>query len=93
LSPIPQSFELYQNFPNPFNPSTTIRFSIKAYSNVKISISDILGRNVSLLVNSNMDTGVYEVNWKATNFSSGVYFYTLYINNKLVSVKKLLLTK
>jgi hypothetical protein len=89
----PENFELYQNYPNPFNPTTTIKFSVKEPSIVKITITDILGQKITDLTNEEMNPGTYEIQWNAGSYSSGVYFYSLYINNKIVSAKKLLLAK
>jgi len=89
----PASFELYQNYPNPFNPITRIRFAIKTKSHIKLTITDLLGRSITDLANKEVNAGMYEAEWNASYYSSGVYFYTLYINNKAVAVKKLLFTK
>lgn len=85
-------FNLQQNYPNPFNPSTTIKFSIPASGFVTLKIYDILGKEVSTLVNENKTSGVYQVSFNAAGLSSGVYFYELKMEN-FVSVKKLILTK
>jgi hypothetical protein len=79
---VPTSFELYQNFPNPFNPTTKIRFTIPsagAYGNIpfRLVIYDVLGREVTTLVNEQLKPGSYEVEWNASNYPSGVYFYKL----------------
>ncbi len=70
-------FKLYQNFPNPFNPSTRISFSLYAKSNVKLSILDILGREIRVLLNGNLQNGDYSFDYHADNISSGVYFYKI----------------
>jgi hypothetical protein len=83
---VPNEFFLYQNYPNPFNPTTKIKFDIPItpLSNgvgeglgVRIVIYDILGREVSTLVNEKLLPGSYEVKWDGTNYSSGIYFYKL----------------
>ncbi len=89
---IPVSYNLEQNYPNPFNPATVIKFSIPEASNVKIIISDILGREVTTLVNDNLNAGSYSVNFDAGKISSGVYFYTL-MTDKFKQSKKMLLMK
>jgi len=76
-SVIPKTFELNQNFPNPFNPETRIKFGLPNSGNVKISVYDVVGKQVEELVNSNFNAGTYEVTWNASNYSSGVYFYRL----------------
>ena len=75
---VPNSFKLYQNYPNPFNPSTNIRFAITKYSEVRISIFDLLGREI-LNGNSNesLKPGIYEYLFTGENLSSGVYIYRL----------------
>lgn len=89
---IPQKFALYQNYPNPFNPSTQIKFDIPVNSRVKISIFDILGREVDVLVNGDMIPGIYNADWNATNFASGVYFYRIDAGN-YSDVRKMILLK
>jgi hypothetical protein len=74
---LPGSFMLYNNYPNPFNPSTTIRYELPKSSMVRLSVYDILGREVSVLVNEKKNAGSYEVRFDATGWSSGVYFYRL----------------
>ncbi len=86
-SEIPQHFALYQNYPNPFNPVTKIRFSIPLLRGVAegrgvlLKIYDILGKEIALLVNEELKPGTYEIEWDASNFSSGVYFYSLITEN------------
>src|SRR5204862_573609 len=74
---IPRHFSLEENYPNPFNPSTTIRYSLPTDSYVKLSIYNMLGQEISTLVNQRKGAGVYTVSWDASNVSSGVYFYRL----------------
>jgi choice-of-anchor B domain-containing protein len=73
----PTSFSLYQNFPNPFNPSTTIKFSLPKNTFVNIKVYDITGKKVAQLVDDYKTAGEYEVNYDASALASGVYFYTL----------------
>lgn len=94
---IPGRFELFQNYPNPFNPSTTIRFDIPASSiygsgNVKLVIFDAIGKEVGALVDENLSPGSYEVNWNASGYPSGVYFYRLEAGD-FSAIKKLILVK
>ncbi len=89
---IPTDYSLSQNFPNPFNPETTIKFSLPQRSNVKLEIYDALGRVVSTLVNGELDAGSYKYNWNAAGFASGVYLYRITANN-FSSSKKLMLVK
>lgn len=79
-SEIPSQFSLFQNYPNPFNPSTKIKFQIPQTGLValtSLSVYDILGREVAILVNQQLRPGTYEVNWEASSFPSGVYFYSI----------------
>ena len=89
----PRSFELFQNYPNPFNSSTTIRFSIHKKSNVKISITNILGQHLADIVNRDVNPGDYRVRWNAEGYATGVYFYTLFVNEEAVLTKRLLHAK
>jgi len=76
-STVPISYRLEQNFPNPFNPLTTIRYSVAKASPVRIEIYDILGKKAATLVNLFQSAGEYEVSWNAGGFPSGVYFYRI----------------
>jgi hypothetical protein len=71
------TFQLKQNFPNPFNPTTIISYQVSAVSMVTLVIYDVLGREVSTLVNGEVQPGVHSVKWDATSLSSGVYLYRL----------------
>lgn len=73
----PVTFELEQNFPNPFNPSTIIHFSLQKASNVRLTIYNVLGQKIATLVDSHMEAGAHNVKFDATGFASGVYFYRL----------------
>jgi hypothetical protein len=74
---LPSTFRLRQNYPNPFNPSTTIKFELPKSSVVRLSVYDLLGREVSVLVNERTDAGVYEVKFDGSALASGVYFYRM----------------
>ncbi|MDP2883408.1 MAG: alpha/beta hydrolase-fold protein [Ignavibacteria bacterium] len=74
---IPDAIELFQNYPNPFNPTTTIRYQLSVISGVKLSVFDILGREVALLVQEQKEAGHYSVQWNASVLASGLYFYQL----------------
>ena len=78
--------------PNPFNPTTAISFQLSAISDVKLSIYDMNGKIVATLINDNKSAGYYEVNWDASNFSSGIYFYRLQAG-EFVDTKKMILMK
>jgi photosystem II stability/assembly factor-like uncharacterized protein len=88
----PEQFTLSQNYPNPFNPSTTIRFQVPNSSFVNLKVYDILGNEVATLVNEERPTGSYEVNFKASNLSSGVYIYKIQAGS-FVETKKMIVLK
>ncbi|MBL7128653.1 MAG: T9SS type A sorting domain-containing protein [Ignavibacteria bacterium] len=89
---IPDKFELYQNYPNPFNSNTIIRFDIHKSSHSKLIVYNILGEEITILVNEKLNAGSYEVDWDASDYPSGVYFYKL-IAGDFVDVKKMVLLK
>lgn len=72
---------LNQNFPNPFNPSTTVSFTLLSESPVKLAVYDIAGREVDVILNQNLMAGSHSYSWNAGNFSSGVYFLRLVSGN------------
>lgn len=76
-SVIPDKFFVTPNYPNPFNPETKIKFGLPANADVRISVYDLLGREVDVVVNSKLDAGEYLASWNAVNFSSGIYFYRI----------------
>ena len=88
----PLTYDLSQNYPNPFNPSTTIKFQIPNAGNVTLKVFDILGREVTTLVDEFKNEGRYEVNFNAGKLASGVYIYTIKSNDFTAS-KKLMLVK
>lgn len=91
-SEIPQKFELSQNYPNPFNPLTNIGFSVPVNSFVTLKIFDILGREVAILINNQMQAGKYEYKFNADNLKSGVYFYS-FTAKGFSDTKKLVIVK
>jgi len=88
----PVSYQLYQNFPNPFNPQTDISFSIAADSKVTIDVFNSLGQLVNRLVNADYQAGTYTASFDGTNLSSGVYFYRITAGS-FVEEKKMVLVK
>ena len=88
----PYSFILAQNYPNPFNPSTTIKYSIPSSNVVTLKVFDVLGNEVTTLINGFQNIGSYEVNFDASKLSSGTYFYQLKAG-EFSDTKKLLLLK
>ena len=104
-SVIPKSFQLFQNYQNPFNPETKIRFDIQplnpplskggrglALRGVSLKIYDITGREITTLVNESLQPGNYEITFDGSNLSSGINFYKL-IAGDFISIKKMLLIK
>ena len=102
-SGVPTAYALQQNYPNPFNPTTTIRYALPYQSSVTLRVFDVVGREVSTLVNGVMSAGYHEVNWNSTNsqgsiLSSGMYFYRLEARpsdggEAFVQLKKMMLLK
>lgn len=91
-SEIPTVFKLYNNYPNPFNPSTSIKYDVPKNTFVNLSVYDILGRLVTNLVNQDMTAGRYDVVWDAKNYASGTYIYKLEAGD-FSDVKKMILVK
>lgn len=91
-SEIPETYKLYSNFPNPFNPSTLIKFDIPKQSFTKLVVYDLLGREVAVLLNEQLNAGRYETTFDASQFSSGMYFYKLETES-FIDVKKMVLIK
>ncbi len=89
---IPEKYELFDAYPNPFNPTTTLRYSLPKRSYVKLVVFDILGRDVETIFEGKKDRGLYQVQFNANNLNSGVYFYRLFTSD-VVLVKKLILIK
>lgn len=93
IDDLPKKFGLSQNYPNPFNPSTTISYALPKASVVSIDVFNILGRKVGSLVNQRKAAGNHTVLFQAGNLSSGVYFYTLRIEGKILKSQRMLLIK
>jgi hypothetical protein len=85
-------FNLEQNYPNPFNPSTTIKFSVATNEFVTLKVYDVLGNEVTTLVNEQRAPGTYEVRFDAGSLASGMYVYKLQAGN-FTQTRKLLLMK
>ena len=84
-------FNLNQNFPNPFNPSTVISYSLPVSSEVTLSVYNMLGELIATLVNSYQEAGFYSINFNATGISTGVYFYKMQAQNFIMTNKMLFL--
>ena len=97
VTEIPKQFTLYQNFPNPFNPVTTLRYDLPEDAMVNITIYDMMGRVVNNLVSSQQTAGYRSIRWNATNnagqpVSAGLYLYTIKAGN-FSQTKKMILLK
>ncbi len=94
---IPTVYQLAQNYPNPFNPSTRITFNLPVDSKVSLKIFDVLGQEVANLITANLNAGIHEVDFDASGFKSGVYFYKIEANAidglTFTDVKKMVLLK
>ena len=89
---LPQNFTLYQNHPNPFNPVTTIEYSLPNSGDVSLIVYNLIGQEVIRLVNDNQQPGNYQVIWDASNIASGIYFYRLQAGD-FVQTRKMVLLK
>jgi len=89
----PENYKLAQNFPNPFNPKTQIKYEINKKSQVTIKVFNILGVEIETLVESNQQPGSYKIEFDGSNISSGIYFYSLYIDGIPIDTKKMILIR
>lgn len=83
---------LRQNYPNPFNPHTTIEFGIREKSNVNITVLNLIGEKVALLLNEEKEAGNYKLIFDASNLTSGVYFYRIKTDN-FIQIKKMIVLR
>jgi hypothetical protein len=83
---------LYQNYPNPFNPSTAINYQLLANCYIQLKVFDTLGRQIETLVDGIIPKGRHTVHWDALKVASGVYFYSLRYDNKVIT-KKMVVVK
>lgn len=89
---IPKEFKLHHNYPNPFNPVTKIRFDVPNPDIISIKVLDVLGREIAVLINEQMQPGTYEIEWEGTNYPSGIYYYSISAGSFSQS-KKMVLVK
>ena len=94
----PEAFALANNYPNPFNPATTIKYALPEASQVRLEVFNVVGQVVRTMVDAHQNAGRYVVQWDATNdngvnLSSGIYFYRLQVEGNYLEVKKMLLLK
>lgn len=92
-SEIPAKFSLHQNFPNPFNPSTQIKYDIARASNVTIKVFDVLGNEAANVFSGYLTPGTYKADFNAAKLSSGIYFYSLTVDGVKLETKKMMLVK
>ena len=91
-NPILREFLLYQNFPNPFNSATKIRYTITKPTKVNLSVFDITGKKVAELINTNQTAGHYEITYEPKNLATGCYFYRMKVG-QFSKIKKMLFLK
>ena len=89
---IPADFQVSQNYPNPFNPSTTIRYTLSKNVQVSIKIYDLLGQEITTLIDKIMPAGIHSVSWNGQKFPSGMYFYKMTVGNHS-EIKKMMLLR
>jgi hypothetical protein len=89
---LPNAFKLQQNFPNPFNPSTSIQYELNSRQFVTLKVYDVLGNEVAILINEEKPAGIYEVKFNGTGLPSGIYFYRLQTES-FIETKKMVLLK
>ena len=93
FSELPKSFSLEPNYPNPFNPTTTITFSVPEEARVRLTVFDVIGRRIAVLTDQAYSAGVHELNWDASAHASGIYFYRMEAAGKLIQTQKMTLVK
>jgi hypothetical protein len=89
---IPGEYALRQNYPNPFNPTTTIRYELPIDAHARLTVYDMLGKEIATLVDADQEGGYYEVSFGADALASGVYFYRLTAGT-YTSIQKMLLVR
>ena len=89
---LPDKFALDQNYPNPFNPVTMINYQLPMINHVELSIYNLLGQKISTLISERQQAGYYEVQWDASGFSSGVYYYRI-IAGEFEQIRKMVLIR
>jgi photosystem II stability/assembly factor-like uncharacterized protein len=90
---IPVNYNVFQNYPNPFNPSTTIQYQVPENTFVNLRVYNSLGQETAVLVNGMVNAGTHEVQFNASNLSSGIYFYVIKAGEKFVQTRKMILLK
>ena len=90
---VPQDIVLKQNFPNPFNPKTIISYQISKYRKINLRVYNARGEEISILIDNNQNSGSYEIEFDGSQYSSGIYFYTLVADGEFVESKRMILIK
>ncbi len=89
----PAKFTLHQNSPNPFNSTAVTSYEVPRLSNVSLVVLDMMGRKIQTLVSGRREPGIYSVAFRAEQFASGIYFYSLHVGDSLVETRKMLILK
>tara|TARA_B100001123_G_scaffold287586_1_gene320533 strand:+ start:252 stop:722 length:471 start_codon:yes stop_codon:yes gene_type:complete len=92
VKPLPDNFNFYKAYPNPFNPTTALSFAIPIDSKASLSIYNLQGREVSMLIDANMEAGYHSAVWNASSYASGMYFVKMHAGT-YISTQKLMLVK
>jgi hypothetical protein len=91
LAVLPCEFKLSRNYPNPFNPVTTISYRIPYKTKVTVAVYNVLGQKIKIIVDEIKDKGEYQLSWHASDFASGIYFFRMQADNKVVTRKAILI--
>jgi hypothetical protein len=91
IADVPNEYELKQNFPNPFNPSTSIKYYVAQTSKVRLSVFDLLGKETVILVNTTLEPGSYTAHFDAKDLPSGIYLYRLQAGSYMITKKLIIL--
>jgi len=89
---LPESYSLAPAYPNPFNPTTSINFTLPQSSEVKLELYNVNGQLVNTLIDTSLDAGYYSVAWDGSNHSSGIYFVSI-VSGEFIDTQKLMLVK
>jgi C1A family cysteine protease len=92
-APVPKNFTISQPYPNPFNPTTTLEITLPEYSNVEVTVYNILGQKVAILADDHFDVGIHRFRFDAESLSSGIYFIHASVTGKISRIHKVLLVK
>jgi hypothetical protein len=93
VSSAPEDFKLFQNYPNPFNPSTIIKYNIPKSGKVKLIMYDMLGKEITVLIDGKQNTGTYEIIFNSEDLTSGVYLYQLQFEDQFLETKKMIILR